>query len=517
MAQQNLDFNIVAHTKGMEAIANLINRVGALEAETKKLAAANAGLSNSTDAVIRNGARYNNAIDAQSKALRNARQGTQQLGMQINDFATSISTGASVTQAFNQQLGQVGYALSMMSGTAGRVGAFLAGPWGAAITIATVALGPYITKLIEAASTADRLGNAIDRLTKLQGKSASVDLAEAQIRQNKAREDLLSAELDLESRNRNMPGTRHYKQEQAVWSLRQEVMTTGAEVSILQERLDALNKPIKTGGSSSSSSRSGGGSRVQQAAQRDAKDYDTALRAKLSELNADGGSMFSRNVDYFMGGPIVEGVSDVLQQVGQLAQELYPQMVKSITGPNEDMIKSFDSIGMAVNDAFKGMLTGGMSWKDGMKGIIQSVIDELWRLFVVQQIVGMISGGLNSLVGGIGAKSVSGAGAFMKGLDGTRAGGGPVRSGGSYLVGERGPELFVPNSSGTIIPNHRTASAGGATSINVTVDARGSSDPAAVRAQVQQGILEAAPAIIAAAQQRTVSTLRRPKLGGAMQ
>ena len=37
---------------------------------------------------------------------------------------------------------------------------------------------------------------------------------------------------------------------------------------------------------------------------------------------------------------------------------------------------------------------------------------------------------------------------------GFRATGGPVTHGGSYIVGERGPVLFVPNSSGTIIPNN---------------------------------------------------------------
>jgi tape measure domain-containing protein len=39
------------------------------------------------------------------------------------------------------------------------------------------------------------------------------------------------------------------------------------------------------------------------------------------------------------------------------------------------------------------------------------------------------------------------------GTDGERANGGPVTSGKRYLVGERGPELFVPGSSGTIVPN----------------------------------------------------------------
>jgi hypothetical protein len=84
------------------------------------------------------------------------------------------------------------------------------------------------------------------------------------------------------------------------------------------------------------------------------------------------------------------------------------------------------------------------------------------------------------------------------------------------MVGERVPELFVPGGNGTIIPNQNVRGGGGGSNISVNVDARGSSDPAAVRAQVQQGILEADPAIIAAAESRTISNLRRPRLGGAM-
>ena len=46
-----------------------------------------------------------------------------------------------------------------------------------------------------------------------------------------------------------------------------------------------------------------------------------------------------------------------------------------------------------------------------------------------------------------------------------RADGGPVESGGAYMVGERGPELFVPRSAGAIVPNHSMAMMGGSTNI----------------------------------------------------
>lgn len=42
---------------------------------------------------------------------------------------------------------------------------------------------------------------------------------------------------------------------------------------------------------------------------------------------------------------------------------------------------------------------------------------------------------------------------FLSGFGGFRAGGGPVSGGRSYIVGERGPEVFMPSSSGNIIPN----------------------------------------------------------------
>jgi hypothetical protein len=53
----------------------------------------------------------------------------------------------------------------------------------------------------------------------------------------------------------------------------------------------------------------------------------------------------------------------------------------------------------------------------------------------------------------------------LAGISGTRASGGPVMGGGTYLVGERGPELFTPSSSGNITPNGGM----GGNTINVTV------------------------------------------------
>jgi hypothetical protein len=139
-------------------------------------------------------------------------------------------------------------------------------------------------------------------------------------------------------------------------------------------------------------------------------------------------------------------------------------------------------------------------------------------LQALDRMVGAIRGGgflniLSSVVNlGI---QLGGVGAFGKNVQArinARADGGQVNAGRTYLVGERGPELFSPASHGSITPNSKLQGGG----MVINVDARGSTDPEAVRQQVERGILEAAPSIVAAAEQRTIAALRRPRLAGAM-
>lgn len=62
--------------------------------------------------------------------------------------------------------------------------------------------------------------------------------------------------------------------------------------------------------------------------------------------------------------------------------------------------------------------------------------------------------------------------ALIPKLAGARANGGPVAGGQTYLVGERGPELFTPNTSGAIIPNHALGgpAQGGGVTVNLIED-----------------------------------------------
>ena len=72
-------------------------------------------------------------------------------------------------------------------------------------------------------------------------------------------------------------------------------------------------------------------------------------------------------------------------------------------------------------------------------------------------------GSLLSSMGGAGGTG-GGIGGFFKSIFGL-AKGGPAQGGRPYIVGEEGPELFVPKSSGTVVPNGQM---GGGTVNNVT-------------------------------------------------
>jgi hypothetical protein len=80
---------------------------------------------------------------------------------------------------------------------------------------------------------------------------------------------------------------------------------------------------------------------------------------------------------------------------------------------------------------------------------------------------------------------------LLAGLDfsGFRASGGPVAGNNSYIVGERGPELFTPGTSGMITPNHALGGGGGNT---ITVNVNGG-DPNSIVRALQQYVRQSGP------------------------
>src|SRR6185295_19304657 len=111
----------------------------------------------------------------------------------------------------------------------------------------------------------------------------------------------------------------------------------------------------------------------------------------------------------------------------------------------------FTSIGTALYDAIKGPFEKAFDW---IKAVYDKTIGPV--VDAIRYVAG-IGGG----TAGPGSTQFGTAPGGSTVYGGGRAGGGGVSAGTAYTVGERGPELFVPGRSGSIVPN------GGGMTINV--------------------------------------------------
>lgn len=132
-------------------------------------------------------------------------------------------------------------------------------------------------------------------------------------------------------------------------------------------------------------------------------------------------------------------------------------------------------------------------WFDLGKSMTRSFIDDLLDGKTAAEAFGnalqqlgskLIDVGLNSLFGG-GSGGGLGLLGQLFGLPG-RAGGGPVSKGQPYIVGEKRPEVFVPNQNGVIIPRvPSNISSGGSANvpISIQIDATGADKDGLMRVQ----------------------------------
>jgi len=140
-------------------------------------------------------------------------------------------------------------------------------------------------------------------------------------------------------------------------------------------------------------------------------------------------------------------------------QEAVVHNAKALVDPFRQMSNIIaQDMGNGIKELIRGTETLG--------GLLNNVLNKMADAF------------LNlGLFGNIGGSFSPGSGLLGKIF---KADGGPVKGGGSYIVGERGPEMFTPGVSGRITPNHAL---GGSTNVVVNVDASGSN----VEGDEQQG------------------------------
>jgi len=115
------------------------------------------------------------------------------------------------------------------------------------------------------------------------------------------------------------------------------------------------------------------------------------------------------------------------------------------------------------SNAFTEFITGSMSAKDAFTAFATSFAKDIVGMIIKQTMLNALQGVMGSAGGGMWGAMASGIGGMF---GGTRASGGDAMKGRSYLVGEKGPEMFVPRESGKIEPNG--SSGGSINIINVT-------------------------------------------------
>lgn len=120
-----------------------------------------------------------------------------------------------------------------------------------------------------------------------------------------------------------------------------------------------------------------------------------------------------------------------------------------------------------LENAMVDVITGSKNLSDAFRDMTNAILKDLARMLVRRAFLGPLLDAFLPVAG--------------------KMAGGPVSGGTPYIVGERGPELFVPNAAGTIVPNNKLTTAGGVNVVGptTTVVVQGSADQSTLRAMAQ--------------------------------
>ena len=162
----------------------------------------------------------------------------------------------------------------------------------------------------------------------------------------------------------------------------------------------------------------------------------------------------------------------------RLEQEKFNAVFNATSPIVDNLFNSISNVvagTMTAKEAFASFLN---SIAEMLADTVKKMIAQYIALGIARMFAGVPAGGNAggftagplAAVGDVGTGFNFDAGSMLN-FGGFKAKGGPVSSGQSYMVGERGPELFVPGRSGTIVPNDKM---GGGVNVIVNVDAKGS-------------------------------------------
>jgi len=188
-------------------------------------------------------------------------------------------------------------------------------------------------------------------------------------------------------------------------------------------------------------------------------------------------------------GKSTDKIAEKTKTLSEALQELKETGEKVREGLGDAAVRGVKSL----EDALVDVTMGAASAKDAFKSMARSIIADLIRIQIQQSITKPLA----AAIGGSNFLQTIGSALF----GGGKAIGGPVRANTPYMVGERGAEMFVPNSSGSIVPNNKM---GGGVVVNQTINLSAGVSQT-VRAEVMQmmpQIQEASKAAVLDARRR---------------
>jgi tape measure domain-containing protein len=157
-------------------------------------------------------------------------------------------------------------------------------------------------------------------------------------------------------------------------------------------------------------------------------------------------------------------------------------------------------LGLTFSSAFEDAIIRGKRFSEVLQGLGQDIARIIARRTITEPLGNAVSSALSGFsLGGV----FGGIGSWLGGL--FRADGGPVTAGQPYIVGERGPEWFVPRQSGMVLPNG-VAPGGPTINTSIAIDARGADAGVEARLRLLAGQI---------ARQALMMTLDAIRRGGA--
>lgn len=438
------------------------------------------------------------------------------LGFQIQDISIGLATGQSPFTVLAQQAGQTASAVQDLGGTVGKVGAFIAGPYGSIIIAATAVLGNLALAHLNARDGADKQADAekalkdattaLDQATGVANVSQrekiklSREAADAALKETRNKLELAKAEL-VSEQTRSLSGrgrTGNFGLDQgegrSVTAARAEVERIAKTIADAEARANqsarfgladlaarAATSPIEA-------------IRQQTEVKVDAvkklnldqaeltrrltalyKEEEQAIKRVAEAAQTGGGG--GGTVRIGRAAPATPAPETTLDQLRRIASETPAASARQLLGDTDfgvkEVVLDFEKLRDTVGDVSKikfidaeALATGQRFAENLTQTLGQAVIfsgnigDALVNSLKAAAAEAIGSGLLNILTGGRAGRSFGSTLAGIGSIFGF-AGGGPVNAGQVIKINETGQELFRPSVPGRIIPAGQANMMGG--------------------------------------------------------